>query len=281
MTRSTDAPAGSEPGVSVVHPSTGRLLRFAVHSRADVLSSTILRKCWYEPQVTSVVLGLLRPGDAFVDVGANIGWHTVMGAEAVGPGGSVIAVEPDPDNFELLRVNCIRNELPHVSLHACAVGDHAGIATLHVAERNLGDHRLYAVEGEARRQIEVPVETVDRLVSRTNLRVRLVKIDVQGFEARVLRGMTRLVEGCFPAIVMEFWPHGLVQNRDSVFDLMAFIDKFGYAVYRVTPLGLELSTIGMLLELSRTLLRPQTKAFNDIALLRSEHEEFLRTLAGR
>lgn len=266
---------GDTPAVEVVHPSTARRLQITVHARTDVLSATILRRGWYEPQVTSAILGLLRPGDVFVDVGANIGWHTVMGAEAVGASGVVLAIEPDPDNLELLRKNCARNGLVHVTIHPCAAGDHAGATTLHLADRNLGDHRLHAVAGETRRRIEVPLQTVDALV-RPDVVVRLVKIDVQGYEARVLRGMTSLVERCAPAIMMEFWPHGLVASHDSVFDVLAFIDKFGYAVYRVTPVGLELSTIGMLQELSRTLLRPETKAFADVALLRPQHEAELR-----
>lgn len=258
------------PAFTYIHPATNRRLTLRLHAVGETLSSTLSRVRTYEPAVSSVIVELLRPGDAMVDVGANIGWHTVLAAEKIGPTGRVYAFEPDPTNFEILEANCATNGLSWVTPVEAACGDVNDTALLRLSATNFGDHRLYAVPGEDRPTRSVRLVRLDDELGTRLDRPRLVKIDTQGFEPKVLRGMGAIVERWRPSIVLEFWPHGIVGAGESVFDILAFIERWGYVPHLASPTGLELTTPGVLLELSRTLLSPESRQFIDLVLLQPE-----------
>ena len=263
------------PVFSFVHPRSGRRLTLALHAGTETLSATLVRQQTYEPKVSALIIDLLRPGDVVIDVGANIGWHTVLAAECVGAGGTVYAFEPDPANFAALDANCEANGLTQVVRRRCAAGDRACEGLLWTSTENFGDHRMYAVPGETRPCVSAKIAALDDDPGTRLTGLRLVKIDVQGYEPKVLRGMTGLAERFRPALAMEFWPHGIAAAGDSVFDVLGFIERFDYEPYLLTAAGLELSTVGVLLELSRTLLHPDTRKFIDLALLQPGDRQLL------
>src|SRR5580658_6921217 len=120
-------------------------LRIEVHSAPDrYISSQIVQSGEWEPFETQIVQCFLRPGDVFVDIGANIGWYTIVAASIVGCDGHVYAFEPARDNFELAARNLILNDLQNVTLEQMAVTDRAGTDLLFLSTENLGDHRLFA-----------------------------------------------------------------------------------------------------------------------------------------
>src|SRR5436305_921112 len=142
----------------------------------------------------------LRPGDRAVDVGANIGLFSVAMAAIVGPAGHVTAYEADPDVAEMLAENVASNWLgERVDVVPAAAGSGQGSVTLrrHLRFRGsssagVGDLSHHAV-GEGYVSVEVPLERPDdRLTG--GQRLRLVKIDVEGGEAEVVRGLTRLLD---------------------------------------------------------------------------------------
>jgi FkbM family methyltransferase len=132
---------------------------------------------------------LLRPGMVAVDVGANIGFHTLVMARAVGATGRVYAIEPEPRNFRLLERAVREARYGHVRLSRAAAGDRRGQVPLHLAAANRGDHRTVAA-AERRERIMVDAVVLDDLLS-AEPRVDLLKIDVQGSEPAVLRGLAR------------------------------------------------------------------------------------------
>jgi len=151
---------------------------------------------------------LARPETTAVDVGANVGLHTVVLAHAVGPGGHVLAFEPEPSNVARLRGNVARNDLNNVEIYPLALADRAGPSVLHLATDGMY-HSLGAVyeRRAAGLDVRVPTETLDEVWEKAGSpTVSFVKIDTEGTELSVLHGAERLLDAESPTL--------LVENRD-------------------------------------------------------------------
>ncbi len=219
--------------------------RLHVHGSADPLSREIRDHGLWEPFETSVFLSLLRPGDTVIDVGANVGYYTVLAARRVGPTGTVHAFEPDADNVRLLRENVALNGLGNVTVHATAVADRLGTARLHLDPANRGDHRLYASRGEARAALTVPMTTLDAEFP-DPARIRLIKLDAQGSEAGIFAGMERLLRARGPhlRIISEVWPYGLREAGSSADELLAVMERYGFTMSLIDEAQARLQPIG-------------------------------------
>ena len=178
----------------------------------------------YEPFETRLVEWLVPAGGTIIDVGAHIGYYTILAAVLAGRNGRVEAFEPDPRNSDLLQRSARVNGFDVIRVHPAAVGEKEGRSLLYRSSfKNTGDHRVYDT-GEGRETVDVPVVSLDsELAGRLN-RLDLIKIDVQGAEASVLRGAQRvLVEQPGAAILMEFWPFGLKQSEGSVRETLTLL----------------------------------------------------------
>ncbi|MCC7360935.1 MAG: FkbM family methyltransferase [Anaerolineales bacterium] len=193
----------------------------------------------YEPVVGTLISGLLRPGDCFVDVGANIGVHTLLAARRVGLTGKVIAVEPNAGIFERLRQNCSLNRSENVMLFQCALGDQAGKAQLSIFPNrfNQGLSTLVKQAGGAQ-QLEVDIVPGDELLGQIADRpIALIKVDTEGWEAPILRGFRRTLERYKPVVIFEhranLWKAAGYTLREIV-EFMA-----GYDLYEIVYAGLK------------------------------------------
>jgi FkbM family methyltransferase len=161
-----------------------------------------------EPLVQEALAGLLRPADVFYDIGANVGFFTILGAHMVGPGGRVFAFEPLPENAVALRRNAALNGFDHVTLIEAAVSHAAGTATLFTAAEPTW--AKLATPGDAQateRTVTVRLVTIDDLLAEGSVAApTLVKIDVEGAELDVIAGMTHTIERHRPVILCEM--HG-------------------------------------------------------------------------
>jgi FkbM family methyltransferase len=167
----------------------------------------------YEPGVTDAIAGSLEPGDVFVDVGANIGYYTVLAAQVVGPRGRVVAFEPHAGARRMLETMVRRNQASaSVEIVPLAVADVAGEATLFI-EEGVTAHSTIEPSLSPMRHVAafepsavVHVTTLDAwLASHPELRprVRCLKIDVEGAEARVLAGMAETLQLAALTIICE------------------------------------------------------------------------------
>jgi FkbM family methyltransferase len=208
--------------------------RMALHDAAiDRYISPSLRSTGaFEPWETALVKAELRPGDVVLDVGANIGYYTLIFANLVGPTGKVYAFEPDPTNFALLRHNVGLNGYRNVVLVNKAVSDRTAAARLFLCDFNTGDHRIYdSADGRP----SVPIETVD-LDSFFGRRRRLdfIKFDIQGAEWAALHGMTGLLRRHDRLkMITEFWPFGLSKYGVSAADYLAFLLGQGFQLFDI------------------------------------------------
>jgi FkbM family methyltransferase len=175
------------------------------------LSSTLEWQLWafghYEPHLAELFGHLVRPGDRCVDVGANVGVHTVRLARLAGRDGEVIAIEPDPDVAQRARRNIALNGLFNVRVRNAAAGEQAGEMRLYrPSPRDTNRARASLVHHPylTGPTTTVPVVTIDDVCA--GAPVALIKIDVEGHEAAVVRGATDTIARHAPSIVFEYAP---------------------------------------------------------------------------
>jgi FkbM family methyltransferase len=185
------------------------------------------------PGLTDLLARELRRGDVVVDVGANIGYYSALAAKLVGPEGRVLALEPDPAHFARLRRSLAANRCRNAVPLQLAAADREGGLDLYLSEENSSDHACYPVPG--RRRVPVRAVDLDGLVEEQGLpRVDLVKIDVQGFEPAVLRGMRGLLaRNPGMRVVSELWPEGLRRAGFDPEEHLRDLADLGFALHLV------------------------------------------------
>ena len=159
-------------------------LHWRLYSQGNVADSRLLlRPDAFEPVEIEFILGLVRSGFTFVDIGANCGFYTLRVAHAIaGKGGRVIAIEPHPHMRRRLAFNAHLNCASDVLILSCAVSDRSGMARLLEGQRNLGESQI-SDQGS----IDVEIRTLEDIVTAENLqRIDAIKVDVEGLEDRVL-----------------------------------------------------------------------------------------------
>lgn len=194
----------------------------------------------WEPQVTAAFNAILVPGDVCVDVGANIGYFTLLASRLVGPSGHVYALEPSPAIQATLASNLELNAVINVTALDVAAGGTDGEAEFHEAHgRNRGasGFRLASEqvgEEQENRTVRVQVRRLDSIVPTVHLaRLKLVKIDVEGYEVEVLRGLEPLfLRGARPLIVIELTPAW--SGEDGANYLKDFCGRHRMKVYRLS-----------------------------------------------
>ena len=196
-----------------------------LHDDDELISRVLRRQRLWEAASTWFCLRHVRRGDHAVDVGANIGYYSLLLSRCVGVQGRVYAFEPEPLNLALLRVNLQINGCSNVVVHPLALADTHGQRPLYLCPSNRGDHRLGFTPH--RDMITVPVTMADRCLGPRPARVDFVKIDVQGAEELVLRGMRELIEKNRQCLTMliELSPSLLINVGSTYGSLLALIEE--------------------------------------------------------
>jgi len=190
----------------------------------------------YEEGPLRTLRHILRPGDAFLDAGANAGLYTVIAAHLVGPSGVVLACEPQNGVSSLLRANVIANGLANVQIHLVAIGRTPGRAFLYQpAPNNDGEASLALKPGEeatAPPPQPVTVSTVALLLQQASLAgLRCMKIDVEGAELEVLSGTSPfLTPTTIPYILWEGIDRHLVRFDATLEQVWQIFWSNGYQV---------------------------------------------------
>lgn len=172
----------------------------------------------YEPGVLRFMQTACREHSVIIDVGANIGAITLYAAKLV-PKGRVLAFEPLPEIMKDLVANVRLNNVNHVSLHQVALGSRATRAQIRpdLTERGSSSLLSYGSSGhEFGALVDIEIRTLDEFTNGLE-RVDLIKIDVEGYEAEVLRGATQTIARYRPDIVLEYDPES---------ELRAALDRF-------------------------------------------------------
>lgn len=170
----------------------------------DVIGKPIARFGVYEFAVSQLVRQYLEPGDVFVDVGANIGYYSVIAAAAVGPSGTVYAFEPSARVRARLVRNVELNEMHQIKVRPEAVSDQSGVVRL-VEPQGLGNDGLaYVQTGAGGAGVEVRAVRLDELLELCSSIPQLLKVDVEGGEPQVFLGAHGLLaRSDAPSIIFE------------------------------------------------------------------------------
>jgi FkbM family methyltransferase len=207
----------------------GSLLEATTFDRCLYLS--LHRSGWMGRDDKAFFEGIVRPGMHVVDVGANVGLYTVLFSRLVGESGKVTAIEPDPVLFEALKTTCRLNSLTNVKPYNVAAGATSGAGVFSQSLLHSGDGRMGQwPASDLRRSVDVRVATIDEIAA--GGRVDFIKIDVQGWEGEVIKGMHQVLTSN-PAvqICFEYWPSGL---RAAGFDpkaLLAALENYGFQIW--------------------------------------------------
>ena len=165
-----------------------------------------IRKDRYDKFAIECLKQVIKKGDIVVDVGANIGYYTLILAQLVGELGHVYAFEPEPSNFELLSKNVKENKHNHVTLVQKAVSDKNGKINLYVSKRNLASHRIFDGE-DKRKSIEIDVTTLNEYFKNFEKPIKFIKIDVEGAEGAALLGASKIIKNSKNLVIMmEYFP---------------------------------------------------------------------------
>jgi FkbM family methyltransferase len=198
----------------------------------------------YEPELERLMQHANLSGAVCLDVGANIGLHTLTMSELVGSAGQVFAFEPETYNFQLLEQNLRRNGITNVVLRQCAISDQEGACRIGLSPNNYGDHRVSTAAPAEWPTQEVHMTTIDASVGHLpEEAIRFIKIDVQGHELHVLGGMRQTLDRNPDAIVvLEVAPDLLGHSGTTATELMSLLEAWGFAgwellEHRIIPVG--------------------------------------------
>lgn len=199
----------------------------------------------YERTQTELVQREVKEDFVVFDIGANIGYYTLIFARLVGHTGKVFAFEPDPGNFALLKKNVEINGYKNVILAQKAVSDKTGNIKLYLSDSNKADHRTFDSD-DGRRCIEIESIRLDDYFSNYEGKVDFIKMDIQGAEGAALQGMSSLMQkNSHVKMMLEFWPGGLKKFGTEPRDVLEKLIQYGFTLNYMRKKGKVMRPVGV------------------------------------
>ena len=206
----------------------------------------------FEPHTTKLIKNNISKGNLVIDVGANIGYFSLIMAKCV-ENGKVFSFEPELKNFELLEKNLDENEYSNVVLENKAVGNKNGITEMYLADKNdniysSSMHKIFSskIVSQLSNTISVNIIKLDEYFVNLGLinKIDLVKIDVEGAEFDVLRGMEKIIDGNKNIkIIMEFCLENLEDFGSNPKDIMHFLKDKGFKIWKINEIEKNLQQV--------------------------------------
>lgn len=198
----------------------------------------------WEKAISHKIKSILNDGGVFIDIGANIGYHSLFAAAVMGTKGKVYSFEPQKSVREQFEESVRKNSFTTIETYSEALSDHVGDETLHIREENSGGSTLLTLPDMESFHIEsvheVKLATLDSFISVFES-VDLIKIDVEGYEFEVFKGGKSLLEKYHPTIIMEYSPVFYTQDYSSkAEELIEFLENIGYVFYTLEDQALNL-----------------------------------------
>lgn len=186
-----------------------------------------------EPVATALLQKEIEPGMRVVDIGANIGYYTLLLARLVGEAGKVIAIEPVPDNANLLRINLEANGYQNVLIYEAAAGAESGTMKLYLS--NKWEWASFVHRDLPDKHIDVPVHTLDTLLDAEG-RIDYIKMDIEGYETEAIKGMLGILRRYRPGMFVEIHPSYV--EEEAMTQFLEDIQELGYEIkYMVNRLS--------------------------------------------
>jgi FkbM family methyltransferase len=186
---------------------------------------------WYDLAMQLLIVDLAKSGDTIVDVGANRGNFALAASHAVGSGGKVICFEPNPNCVKHFKDEIELNKIGNIILHQFGLADENDILSLTVPRINSGEGSFGGSQYEDNLIFSIPVHRGDDILA--DEKPSLIKIDVEGFETKVIRGLTKTIKRHLPIIITEVIGSHLERAGSSIEDLKKAMEGLGYQGFKL------------------------------------------------
>ena len=234
----------------------------------------------FEPFETEIVNKLIHEGDVVLDIGANIGYYSLLFSKLVGNRGKVYAFEPDPDNYQLLSKNVKLNNLQNIFLYNKGVSNEIGESFLYQCPHNNGMHRSYP-SILCDKKIPIEMMVLDKMPIFHDKKVDFIKIDIEGYEYHALSGMKNIINSNKEIkILTEFSPTALLESGNNPNMYLDFLEEHNFVIYSVEDLSSPIDTNVLREELEiitdityRILEKYSIQKYESITALSQEIEE--------
>lgn len=212
-----------------------------ITTKHDAIDNELYQYGAYEAGTLQIIEECLEEGDIFIDVGANIGLMSLLGATRVGRRGSVYAFEPAPDIFNLLQTNISINHLSNVYASNFGLGSSKGRGSIYKYHDNRGMTSFVKRNTSTQGSVDVPISTLDNFLKEYDVSdVKMIKIDVEGWELEVLKGSLELLSNNnAPIIVIEY--NTSFPSHQEIYELITSINDYqvfilAHSNWHVSPL---------------------------------------------
>ena len=189
----------------------------------------------YEPNQTEIVKKYVHEGDIVVDIGAHVGYYTLLMAQLVGKNGKVYSFEPDPVNFQLLKKSVEINGFENVVLIQKAVSNITDKVKLFLGDNDSAINRIYDAKlGDAKESIDVESIRIDEYFKENDELVNFIKIDSEGSEIKIINGMKQFLSRNQELVMMtEFFPFLIKKSGDEPNQYLKSLEKSGFSLYNI------------------------------------------------
>ncbi len=205
--------------------------RALVFPKKGTLTRVLIRRGCWEKELTERFACFVKPGGFVVDAGANFGNYALTASGLMKGEGLVLAFEPHPVTFDLLRQNIALQDEPVITAEQAALGDKPGELELVTDQDNPGGHSFNPGQvWRAGVSEKVRVVALDDYLAEHGItqRLDLLKSDTEGFDFKVLKGARQTIERDRPTVFCEVSPGGLREAGDNYEELLAFFEDLGY-----------------------------------------------------
>jgi FkbM family methyltransferase len=203
---------------------------------------TILSSGTYEDEINKLIRVSLKNGENALDIGGNIGLQSIRMSQCAGSTGKVYAFEPLNHLQQKFTKNMLLNKAANVKLFPFALAEKEGEADFTI-DTNSWNQGTFSLTGgnEGTEKQHVLIKVADDIPEVRELSsLALIKIDVEGFEFEVLKGLRETLEKHRPRIIFEYDYHYWIKTGHSIEECCAFLASFNYKFYQITPVGCEL-----------------------------------------
>jgi FkbM family methyltransferase len=216
------------------------------------VSQQIRSHGWYvdEKFELEIFQRYLKEAITVFDLGANIGFYSLLARSIIGATGQVVCFEPFPQNVEMIKKSIEANSYSNVDLIEAAAGDKNGSAFLHLSPDYNSEHSMLNLEfnyvkNQTQKKIKVKTITLNSYCQKKqDFHVDLIKMDIEGYEIKALKGMSKIINSNENLVLMtEFWPNGFIKNNSSPDEFLETLERFGFKIFHID------SQLGKLYEL--------------------------------
>tara|TARA_B100000586_G_C20074843_1_gene412538 strand:- start:285 stop:1127 length:843 start_codon:yes stop_codon:yes gene_type:complete len=189
----------------------------------------------YEPNQTEIVKKYVHEGDIVIDIGAHVGYYTLLMAQLVGKNGKVYSFEPDPVNFQLLKKSVEINGFENVVLIQKAVSNITDKVKLFLGDNDSAINRIYDAKlGDAKESIDVESIRIDEYFKENDELINFIKIDSEGSEVKIINGMKQFLSRNQELVMMtEFFPFLIKKSGDEPNQYLKSLEKSGFSLYNI------------------------------------------------